>query len=76
MTLEQQLKVRVGGGLEIEARSDLPVGSGLGTSSILGGALLLAISTARGEGFLEPSSLVHAVMKLEQLSDDVTLQHP
>ena len=69
-SLEEQLRERCGGGLEIEAKSDLPVGSGLGTSSILGGGLLLAISRARGEGYLETASLVHAVMRLEQLSDD------
>ena len=40
---------RVGAGLEIEFGTGLPQGSGMGTSSILGAALLAAMSTATGE---------------------------
>ena len=63
-TLEKQLK-RFGGGLEIETWSKLPVGSGLGTSSILGGAILSAIGVAVGFRY-DTLSLIHAVLHLEQ----------
>jgi len=63
--LEDQLR-RAGGGLEVEAWSDLPTGSGLGTSSILAGAALKAMGGAMGIG-LGGESLVHAVLQLEQM---------
>lgn len=44
MTLSEQLKKNLFGyGLVVEAWSNVPVGSGLGTSSILAGAILLAL---------------------------------
>ena len=38
--LDQQLNFNVGGGIEVTMKSSLPQGSGLGTSSVLSGALL------------------------------------
>lgn len=38
--LDQQLNFNVGGGIEVRMKSSLPQGSGLGTSSVLSGALL------------------------------------
>ena len=44
MTLDTQLKKNLFGyGLKLEVWSNVPVGSGLGTSSILAGAILLAL---------------------------------
>ena len=54
----------MGGGLELEAHSTLPVGSGLGTSSILGGAIILAVSRAVGRGYLsKKNSIFHGPFK-------------
>ncbi|XP_066569587.1 L-fucose kinase [Amia ocellicauda] len=64
--LGQQLMERCGGGLEVHSWSDLPHGSGLGTSSILAGAVLAALYSCAGLTF-DPSSLIHAVLYLEQL---------
>ena len=50
-----------GHGLEIETWSDLPVGSGMGTSSILAGCVLSALWTAVGTKY-SLSDLNHAVM--------------
>lgn len=57
---------RMGGGLEIRTAVDLPMGSGLGTSSILAATLLRALSEMMG---LAPDSqtLSDHVMRLEQL---------
>ena len=76
-SLCEQLADTLGGGngigLEIVTKSSLPMGSGLGGSSILGGALLHALGVATGRVF-DTSSLVHAVLKLEQmLSSGVSL---
>lgn len=54
-----------GGGLEIELQSGLPVGSGLGTSSILSGALLQALAAMAGRA-VDPQSLTDLVLQLEQ----------
>ena len=64
--LDQQLEAGCGGGLDISLWSDLPQGSGLGTSSILAGACLASLWTAAG---LEcsRSDLVHGVLVVEQL---------
>ena len=52
-------------GLEVESYSELPMGSGLGTSSILAGCVLAAIGGAAGLSY-DHSSLVHAVLTVEQ----------
>jgi fucokinase len=65
-TLKEQLMATVGGGLHIATWSNLPTGSGLGTSSILAGALLGALGTAVGRP-MDHAALCHAVLKLEQM---------
>ena len=62
--LSAQLQ-EAGGGLEIETWSELPHGSGLGTSSILAAALVAAVAAALGRT-LTTTSLAHAVLKVEQ----------
>lgn len=57
---------RAGGGLEIRQGVDLPMGSGLGTSSILAGALIRALAAMAG-GQLSDGDLSDHVMRLEQL---------
>jgi len=64
--LNIQLETTLGGGLEIESWSDLPQGSGMGTSSILAGTVLAALSKATGRGAMSDDELVHAVLQLEQ----------
>ena len=64
--LDQQLNFNVGGGIEVRMKSTLPQGSGLGTSSVLSGALLAAICTAVGYEY-DTDSIVHSVLILEQL---------
>lgn len=54
------------GGLEIATRVSLPLGSGLGTSSILSAAVLKALAVAKGID-LSPSALSALTMKLEQI---------
>ncbi|KAJ8252633.1 hypothetical protein COCON_G00219450 [Conger conger] len=63
--LGQQLLQRWGGGVELQSWSLLPHGSGLGTSSILAGALLAAVYLCTGRSF-DTDSLIHAVLHLEQ----------
>ena len=65
-SLDKQLEVVCGSGLDVCLWSDLPQGSGLGTSSILAGACLASLWTATG---LEYSrrDLVHGVLVVEQL---------
>ena len=63
--LRSQL-LNMGGGLEIRTSSTLPMGSGLGGSSILGGVLLSAVAAAIGRNYSR-DALVHAVLRLEQL---------
>ncbi|XP_063052854.1 L-fucose kinase [Engraulis encrasicolus] len=63
--LDQQLLQRWGGGLELHSWSLLPHGSGLGTSSILAGAVLAAVYRATGRSY-DTDSLIHAVLHLEQ----------
>lgn len=57
---------RLGGGIEITSTVDLPIGSGLGTSSVLAATMLRAISEMLG---VVPSDqeLSDEVMRLEQL---------
>lgn len=56
---------RLGGGLRIETAVNLPVGSGLGASSILAAALLQALG-ALGDEPLDTGSLCDLVLELEQ----------
>jgi galactokinase/mevalonate kinase-like predicted kinase len=62
-------------GLEIVTASRLPMGSGLGGSSVLGGALLHALGLAVGREY-DTSSLVHAVLKLEQVQAFLFVRGP
>ena len=64
-TLAQALEI-AGGGIEIRTAVCLPVGSGLGTSSILAATVLRALSEMMG---FEPDTerLCEEVMRLEQL---------
>uniref|UniRef100_A0A671TJY6 L-fucose kinase n=1 Tax=Sparus aurata TaxID=8175 RepID=A0A671TJY6_SPAAU len=64
--LQQQLMQRWGGGIELHSWSALPTGSGLGTSSILAGALLAAVYRCTGQTY-DTDSLIHAVLYLEQM---------
>jgi fucokinase len=56
----------MGGGIEIRAEANLPMGSGLGTSSILAAATLRALWEFMGMPF-EPQTLWDSVLRLEQL---------
>lgn len=64
--LSDQLNSLTKSGLEIHIWSDLPQGSGLGTSSILAGCVVSVLWTVSGQSFSK-SSLIHAVLYLEQL---------
>eukprot|EP00053_Salpingoeca_punica_P019491 m.197449 g.197449 ORF g.197449 m.197449 type:complete len:1138 (-) comp17665_c0_seq1:1255-4668(-) len=64
--LAQQLEEQHGCGFELWSWSNLPTGSGLGTSSILAGAVLAALWRAVGVTF-STDCLVHAVLYLEQM---------
>ncbi|CEL98093.1 unnamed protein product [Vitrella brassicaformis CCMP3155] len=66
-SLQQQLQDTVGGGLRIESWAHLPVGSGLGTSSILAGVVLAAVGVACGRPYSDTSSVCHAVLMVEQM---------
>ena len=55
-----------GYGIEIQSWSDLPTGSGLGTSSILAACIIAASARVCGKSMTE-DSLVHAVLLTEQL---------
>ncbi|XP_067928995.1 L-fucose kinase-like [Watersipora subatra] len=65
-SLDQQLSSRYGGGFELRTWSKLPQGSGLGTSSILAGALMAVIWKVTGQGYTG-SALIHAVLRVEQM---------
>lgn len=62
--LEETLK-ELGGGLEIRCRVRLPVGSGLGTSSILAATVVRALTAMSGRE-LNDHALSGEVMRLEQ----------
>ncbi|XP_072242727.1 L-fucose kinase [Leuresthes tenuis] len=64
--LGRQLMQRWGGGVELHSWSELPTGSGLGTSSILAGALLASVYRCTGRTY-DTDSLIHAVLYLEQI---------
>ena len=55
-----------GCGFELHTWSNLPTGSGLGTSSILAGAVMAALWKASGKGYTK-SDITHAVLHLEQM---------
>ncbi|NXA53024.1 FUK kinase, partial [Nothocercus julius] len=63
--LQAQLLESFGGGFEVHTWSQLPHGSGLGTSSILAGAVMAALYRAAGKA-ASTESLIHAVLHLEQ----------
>ncbi|NWU95973.1 FUK kinase, partial [Upupa epops] len=63
--LRAQLMERFGGGFEVHTWSKLPHGSGLGTSSILAGAVMASLYRAAGKA-AGTESLIHAVLHLEQ----------
>ncbi|XP_072291330.1 L-fucose kinase [Eucyclogobius newberryi] len=64
--LGPQLMQLWGGGIELHSWSSLPTGSGLGTSSILAGALLAAVYRCTGRTY-DTDSLIHNVLYLEQI---------
>ena len=64
--LAEQLRAAAGSGIEIYTESDMPTGSGMGGSSILGATLLHAIGQAVGRTYSK-EALIHAVLVLEQL---------
>ncbi|XP_004600934.2 L-fucose kinase isoform X1 [Sorex araneus] len=66
LPLSDQLLRAFGGGFELHTWSELPHGSGLGTSSILAGAALAAVQRAAGRA-VGAEALVHAVLHLEQV---------
>ncbi|CAF4799887.1 unnamed protein product, partial [Rotaria sp. Silwood1] len=68
MTLNEQLKKNLFGySLILEAWSNVPVGSGLGTSSILAGAILLALWHLISIENITDSMIIHGVLVVEQM---------
>lgn len=65
-SLSEQLAERYGGGFELRTWSKLPHGSGLGTSSILAGAVMAVLYEVSGRS-VDAESLIHAVLHLEQV---------
>ncbi|KAM9301554.1 L-fucose kinase [Gastrophryne carolinensis] len=65
-SLSQQLVEKYGGGIELQTWSYLPHGSGLGTSSILAGAVMAVLYEVSGRS-ADATSLIHAVLYLEQV---------
>ncbi|NP_001108290.1 fucose kinase L homeolog [Xenopus laevis] len=65
-TLQDQLYNTYGGGFELHTWSQLPHGSGMGTSSILAGAVMAVLYRASGRS-ADAESLIHAVLHLEQV---------
>ena len=69
-SLGEQLSALCGGGggvgLEVETWSLVPLGSGLGTSSILAGTVLAALGAALGRPYSR-DSLCHLVLIVEQM---------
>ncbi|XP_077982248.1 L-fucose kinase-like isoform X2 [Glandiceps talaboti] len=65
-SLKQQLSEKYGSGFELQTWSDLAQGSGLGTSSILAGAVIAALWRTSGKSY-DNDSLMHAVLHLEQM---------
>lgn len=65
-SLKEQLESKYEGGFELHSWTNLPQGSGLGTSSILAGVVMASLLKAAGKS-CDTSSLLHAVLYLEQL---------
>nr|CAB3247406.1 L-fucose kinase-like [Phallusia mammillata] len=65
-TLQNQLMSKFGGGYELQTWSQLPRGSGLGTSSILAGAAMAVLYRASGLA-VDVNSLLHSVLVVEQM---------
>eukprot|EP00040_Diaphanoeca_grandis_P034079 m.209883 g.209883 ORF g.209883 m.209883 type:complete len:1113 (-) comp33054_c0_seq1:185-3523(-) len=65
-TLEEQLRSQHGGGFELHTWSNMPQGSGMGTSSILAGAVIAALWKCAGFDYTT-ADLVHSVCLLEQM---------
>lgn len=61
----QETLAELGGGLEIRCQVRLPIGSGLGTSSILAATVIRALAVMSGRE-LDNHALSQAVMQLEQ----------
>ncbi|KAF9092884.1 hypothetical protein BGX29_010249 [Mortierella sp. GBA35] len=64
-TMAEALK-HSGGGLELEIRSSLPVGSGMGTSSILIAAILAVLKTLMGQPYTN-DDLFYETLDVEQM---------
>lgn len=64
--LSEQLLALHGGGIELQSWSNLPQGSGLGTSSILAAAIVSALWTTVGRTF-DKLAVIHCVLHVEQL---------
>lgn len=64
--LAKQLEKKLGSGVELTTIAKVPIGSGLGTSSILGASVLATLYRISGVQY-DLSSLVHATLKVEQL---------
>ncbi|CAF1213343.1 unnamed protein product [Rotaria magnacalcarata] len=68
VTLVEQLKKKLFGySLILEVWSNVPVGSGLGTSSILAGAILLALWNLIGIANVTDSMIIYGVLVVEQM---------
>ncbi|KAI1317028.1 hypothetical protein EDD11_009094 [Mortierella claussenii] len=64
-TVAEALK-HSGGGLELVVRSSLPIGSGMGTSSILAAAILAVLKTLKGEAYTT-EDLLYMTLDVEQM---------
>nr|XP_002122353.1 L-fucose kinase-like [Ciona intestinalis] len=66
VSLENHLKDEFGGGFELQTWSMLPRGSGLGTSSILAGAVMSVLYRAAGYS-ADADAIIHSVLLVEQM---------
>ncbi|KAG1683639.1 L-fucose kinase [Nymphon striatum] len=64
--LENQLRNKLESGFELHSWSNVPQGSGLGTSSILAAAISATLWTLSGKSFTR-RDLIHVVLVIEQL---------
>ncbi|KAG1683638.1 L-fucose kinase [Nymphon striatum] len=64
--LENQLRNKLDSGFELHSWSNVPQGSGLGTSSILAAAISATLWTLSGKSFTR-RDLIHVVLMIEQL---------
>ncbi|XP_063440263.1 L-fucose kinase-like isoform X2 [Mytilus trossulus] len=65
-SLSEQLQTNYGGGFEIQSWSNLPLGSGMGTSSILSAALIGVILRAAGKS-CDRMGIIHLELYVEQM---------